>query len=373
MSRLPFPAARASRAERLLARVFLLFLTVAGSAVVAHFAYGFWRQRHPRLQQATLIGDRCEPYVMFSGTRDRFPDEPKPPGERRVFLLGGSAVYNGDPTIAQILERQLHDSGRSDARVFNGGVIGQVSSQEVVQVLCQVVERSPDLVILFDGGNDLLSPLSLDPRPGFPANFLLHERNPLLAENAHSPIGWWCLARRSDLVRDVLGSEFDDRWLGFSRLRHEMGVGSEPWYRLIAETYATNVWKANRLARAFDAEFLAAFQPLVYFKEPRVGREQELLSSVDPVWVERSFRQPRERIRHRLQEIAAREPLHFVDLADEFDGVERSVFYDPIHIQQDSMATVADALLREIDTRDLLPAQEAESTQGRNGAKPQSP
>ena len=99
----------------------------------------------------------------------------KPAGQLRIAVLGGSLVQLAstfDTTLPGSLRTVLRKAypGR-DIEVINAGIQSSVSRQSIVQLLLTVVDYHPDMVILYDGGNDLGLPLTYESRPNFPYNF----------------------------------------------------------------------------------------------------------------------------------------------------------------------------------------------------------
>ena len=116
-----------------------------------------------------------EPYVYWrrgpfsSATINIEPDglrrtwQPPDAGESpmRIFLYGGSAMWGtgarDDYTIASQLARALHAAG-TPAEVTNWGESGYVSTQELIALQLELRSGNvPDLVILYDGANDLFA------------------------------------------------------------------------------------------------------------------------------------------------------------------------------------------------------------------------
>ena len=98
--------------------------------------------------------------------------------EYRIIVLGGSTVYAGFPlenSIPGQLEQLFHRDGRANVRVYNWGVPAYVSGQELTEMAHTVTDYQPDLVIVYDGFNDLYFPYTIDPRPGYPFTWLEHE------------------------------------------------------------------------------------------------------------------------------------------------------------------------------------------------------
>src|SRR5687768_13913721 len=130
------------------------------------------------------------PYIMFTGLpgaddhnslgyRGREPVRPKPSGEHRVLVIGGSAVYGkGQPelTIPFQLQQLARRRASRDTKVYNWGVVSQVSGQELATIAHRALAYEPDVVVLYDFANDLYASFAADPRPGHPFNFVVSER-----------------------------------------------------------------------------------------------------------------------------------------------------------------------------------------------------
>ena len=134
----------------------------------------------------------------------KLPKE-KPPGQLRIAFLGGSLVElsstfdSGLPgSLRTLLRRQY--PGR-DIEVINAGIQSSVSRQSLVQLLLTVVDYHPDMVILYDGGNDLGLPLTYESRANFPYNFqTMQEAWDLYRSERQQPL-WRLALERSNLYR----------------------------------------------------------------------------------------------------------------------------------------------------------------------------
>lgn len=88
----------------------------------------------------------------------------KPPGTYRIFILGGSTIAglgSGSPgnTITAQLERMLNSPPRDNRRQFqviNAGIVGWYSPQEVALAQFELLYYKPDMIITFDGLNDMV-------------------------------------------------------------------------------------------------------------------------------------------------------------------------------------------------------------------------
>ncbi len=118
-------------------------------------------------------------YTSDDGFRISAPDyelpKAKPPGQLRVAFLGSSAVQLGrsyETTLPGSLRRLLrHKYPGRDVEVINAGIQSCVSRQSIAQFLFTVRDYQPDVVILYDGVNDIVLPLTYESRANYPYNF----------------------------------------------------------------------------------------------------------------------------------------------------------------------------------------------------------
>lgn len=85
---------------------------------------------------------------------------PKPDGIFRIAILGGSTTYSefiGDDraTFPSRFEQELHARGHGHVEVINAGCPGYNSWESLVNLEFRVLDLEPDLVILYEGVNDV--------------------------------------------------------------------------------------------------------------------------------------------------------------------------------------------------------------------------
>ena len=118
-------------------------------------------------------------YTNEDGFRVSSPDyelpKDKPAGQLRVAFLGSSAVQLGstyETTLPGSLKQVLREKyPNQDVEVINAGIQSCVSRQSIAHLIFAVKDYQPDIVILYDGVNDIGLPLTYESRPNFPYNF----------------------------------------------------------------------------------------------------------------------------------------------------------------------------------------------------------
>lgn len=86
---------------------------------------------------------------------------PKPPGEFRIFTVGGSAMecllLDEGESINDVLQRELRARLGLDVKVYNAAKSGAASFDDIAMVVHRLVYLQPDLVVDLTGVNDTLA------------------------------------------------------------------------------------------------------------------------------------------------------------------------------------------------------------------------
>jgi lysophospholipase L1-like esterase len=294
----------------------------------------------------------------FRGTRLR-----QPPGYPRIVVVGGSAAFGigldrDDDAFAAILESLLPGS-----EVINAGVTGFGSGQELAFLATQLLDVKPELVVAFDGWNDLFDagcnyfgkPIRDARDLGFNGNFVSIEQQ--LIEHHEESRGVPGALRR--LCRALVGSS---EVLGlvagaWQRLRPEP-ASKKPSRRavqgpalddLVFKAYVRNVERMAVLCRGFGIRFLAAVQPEVGQRRRRTAAEQKILDDWDPAVYDyaqdfppRYFRFVR-RVVRRLNRLG----VATLDISADprFAEAPAPLFLDTVHLNRAGNEVVAQILL----------------------------
>jgi hypothetical protein len=336
-------------------------------ALVALLAWGQWRLDARRVAEYPAgVTRKPAPYVMFSGApgqqdhnelgyRGELPAGAKPPGEFRVFVLGGSAVYGSGPghlTIPHHLQELTRRSGRSQVRVFNWGVVSQVSGQELATLALRTIRHAPDLVVLYDGGNDMSAAYTYDPRPGYPFNFVLQESAVDAFQEGGLRVSAAGVLTQSSLLRRLFGPELADAVARLPPVRRRAGYGTSRWEEEVVRAYLDNVENACRLGTGLGFRVAVLLQPIVYYS-PQADSYRGLPAEFRP-YAERQY----ERIRRGLGELStgnAAGRCLFADLSRVCARGECE-FQDMIHPTAETRAPIAGEVFRVLDQAGFLPA-----------------
>ncbi|MBY0453072.1 MAG: SGNH/GDSL hydrolase family protein [Bdellovibrionaceae bacterium] len=297
----------------------------------------------------TLINDVThvpKPYVMFTakpfaqkynlpgnkyainslGYLSPIPNRTKAPSTYRIFVLGGSVVFNGQPSFSFLLQDVFTSRGESNVEVYNYGVVSSVSRQELVRTLLEISTYKPDLIISFSGYNDVFN-TGWDKRVNYPHRYILFENNPLLKMRAADFPFMLNILLSSEILRKLFEEKISKSVVD---LHDRMPINWDLRQQMVARAYVQNLRLTNVLAQDFGAQFVAFFQPTVYFKKPLSPAETEI--------VKMYRNEPATDIRKSVfnEYFNYKSEFRLVDSSEIFNGQTAQVFKDPVHYAEES-------------------------------------
>ncbi len=335
--------------------VFILFLALDYLSRPFLNNYSTFEKLYP------TVGNRRHPfpYIMFKGKpnaghnrlgyRGKEPTIPKPKKEYRIIMIGGSTVYHGDPTICQLLEENFSKYGLKNVKVYNFGVVSSTSGLELARLVHEVYDLSPNLVVFYNGSNDILQPLALDPRPGYPSNFAIYESNPLFQRDIKKYPLFTLTAYGSNILRYLFPKYFEEKFINISNLRKKINYNSDEWRNSIAEIYVKNMMNASLVAKAYGSESMVFFQPMLTYKQldSLTKKEMKQLSYKFGRLKKEVSVDVRSKIL-TLVKSRKNNRLHFYDLSLIYSKVSEEVYTDIIHTKQEYKKDIADAMSNKI-------------------------
>ncbi|MGD2271053.1 MAG: hypothetical protein PVI06_11685 [Desulfobacterales bacterium] len=343
------------RVEILMGRIFIFVIVLAISLYVVEMVSRLFISARPPIEKRFPVQyyRQPQPYTMFSGQpqfrdlnplgyRGKAPRIPKPEDEYRIVFLGGSTVLLGEPPISILVENIFQKNGYPRVKTYNFGVLSSVSGMELAKIVFEVQKFAPDMIVMYNGGNDILHPISWDPRPGYPFNFITYENNPILDEDINSYPTTALLMYGSNILRVTFRSYFVKKFIPLKKVREEYKYGSPAWKEKIAETYIGNIVNAAKISRTFGAEFIAFFQPLLYYKNVSCISRQE----------KRFFRNKEGKTVRAIRTIIAREikearqkyGVDIVDLSSVYSNESSWIFLDSAHTRQAAKPMIVKAI-----------------------------
>lgn len=283
----------------------------------------------------------------------------KLPGQLRVAVLGGSAVHHGSryenalPGALKGVIQQKHPG--MDVEVINAGIVSCVSRQSIVFLLFTVLEYEPDIVVLYDGANDIGNVQAYESRPNFPYNYQsMEEAWEAYRSQNTSPL--WKVV----LSRSRVWAALQLRWGGELKAATTVGMGlrrapnaktpeevlSDPEYvRTAMGAYLSNWTKLIELSRAYG------FQPVCVLQADG-GLDREYAGKTKPVpWLDvygalyaEASRQV-EKMRKQHPDVA------LLNLSDYLKPAEDH-FWDGVHVYDESNVKLAERIYEDLKLSD---------------------
>ena len=283
----------------------LLFVAAAGFEFalspwllpeVAPTRYPYPYRMHGFAPNASADENRLRVTTDSQGLRTPQEVPPKPKGELRILVLGGSTMLGDgspdDKTPSAFLERSLNRrleehplAGIDRVRVVNAGQGWYVTTQELTFLSTQLLILEPDLLLAVDGYNDAHHAYVWNTKPGI--NSITSWRytpEQVLAEIYSRP-SWGKAAQTllaASAIREALGIQPYD--LVQAPARHwpvaDPNVRDLPHEEVRALTQhrlLMNWTLMAALLEACGARASFALQPVIYFKTPKTEYEQSFL------------------------------------------------------------------------------------------------
>jgi hypothetical protein len=257
------------------------------------------------------------------------------PHHRRVCVVGNSVVMEvglePEEAIVGHLQTELTKRSFGQTFVYNCGIEAVVSSQDVSNLLHNVIDMKPSVVVVMSGGTDMAGAMTYDPRPGYPCMFYVWQ---IVLESFR-------LERKSG----YLSAELVPFESPLDSLRKELGYMSGQWLNAVHEKFRSNMIKIARLCDGFNIPCIIINQPTHHSLKLDRGRyasgavtlkgEKELFE-YDAMVRSHMFGQ--------LERTENSSNAVFVDFSAIFDHLSESPYTDRLHLNPSGCALMAQAI-----------------------------
>ena len=291
--------------------------------------YGYTR-RSAGLAQNDVVAFRqslfeYRPYVGFSPVPGFRPTPKTEKNAFRIFFLGGSAMEHSAAPVVRDLQEKFNQTG-CGVEIINAGRSAYVSGQELVMTLMEVVRLQPDLLIVFDGYNDL-SRVEEGEAPGAP------EYTRAMAATFKAGMSPY-----QSVLDDVAQRSFLAQLLKLRSSGQRSAFSDEDrLFREAVDIYGSNIEKMSRLASVYGYGLMVAVQPLVFFRDHLGPTEAKLVGDHQRVQRYRDFYR---QLIDRAKTVAQMERVFVRDLTGVFTGLSADVFYDTVHFDGNNAAVM---------------------------------
>lgn len=317
------------------------------------WATGYWREE-ARTVQTTR--SEWHPYVYFrrspfrgdyinvdqNGVRATWNKTPAPsPTQLKITVLGGSALWGtgsrDEFTIPSALSKKLA-AKNIDAWVTNLGEGGYVSTQEVLTLMLELRKGNvPDVVIFYDGANDVFSAFQQGVA-GIPQN----EFNRAAEFNQ---INWrGAVLEKLALYRGVTGL--------ITRARPpRTQQANAALANDVLDIYSTNLRVVESLSKTYSFIVVYFWQPTIYNKKNLSAWEKGQLNR----YGEAQFFQQSDQLLKQRNFTAAYPNFH--ELTSVFGDDPNTVYIDLFHISEAGNDQVAEQIMQTLSLSPRLKTQ----------------
>lgn len=228
----------------------------------------------------------------------------------RIFVLGGSTTDGSLFPFRSWPQYLLDKIGSKKATIFNGGVVGYTSTQELIKLLRDVLFLKPDMVIVYDGFNDMTS-------PSYQGPFAFKElQRAMEYVNQHKDKLWLDLFTEGAMPYTGIKPDIDkyDIWL-------------------------SNIVKMKAVCEVQGISFFSFLQPVLYSKPEMTREETGLLWST---WRLNNCYEWANEFRSRIK---STKNLcgDIYDLSHIFDN-EEGIYMDDCHVYEKGNEMIANAI-----------------------------
>jgi lysophospholipase L1-like esterase len=271
---------------------------------------------------------------------------------KNIFFFGGSTMFGlgsaDQETIPSVVARKLNTTGEQ-FRVTNYGQMAFNSNQELI-LLIQLLKSEiiPDLVIFYDGCNDLFSNLSEVEQTVFNEKKIRDNMgnmmrlfDPSMPENKsllNTQLLSQLLEGSSKYVKlfyypQRLLEKFTQPKLETGFMQSKLMEPRIPSPQRIADNYKKNTKVIDALSRSYGFKYLLVWQPLVYEKPSLTAEEKKV--------VQYNAYHPDQLYASVTQKLLSERINNFYDLTSIFDEEKNSIFFDECHISPKANEAVA--------------------------------
>lgn len=292
--------------------IFLLVVVIISDIVLFRHILNLGLPRH---YEEDNLRRKPFPYVMFSGTPHvithnafgfrgkNFTEADK--NDFKIAFFGGSTGYNGNPTIAEIIEKNLQQQLKKEVFVANFSVVSSNHRQHLHGIVKYLSKFQPDLVIFYGGFNEIDMPTRKDPRPGYPYNYFFRAELSSLKK----------LLLKYSAIAGVIELK-TGRLSGLSNLKKLTKVNSREWNIAIAENYFETLKLANQITNSFYSAKLGKANFLAFYQPYQISQER--------VYVNKMIR----------SKAAVTDYLY--DVSTTYDPLGHSIYKDLVHVNQEA-------------------------------------
>ncbi|MGD0020859.1 MAG: hypothetical protein ABSC54_01005 [Smithellaceae bacterium] len=285
---------------------------------------------------------------------------------KRIIVVGGSAAFghslsNDNETFQAQMEKL-----NSRYEVINAGVGGFYSGQELTYIVTELVDYHPNIIIAFDGFNDLFyswyydrwaNRILKDSELGFHANFLSSMEDSLVYSYQQQTSVLKSFQRFFNNVMDrsILLSKIREKITKLLRQNYSARLSNNKisdknkneYFEKILDVYTKNLIKMHDFCNSQGIKFLVVFQPEISLKSKMTVEERNYVNFWQHVWNVDNYLEEysplSKRFITRSKAILTKKGVRFIDINDqpEYKNNPNTLFLDFVHLNKAGNTIIA--------------------------------
>jgi len=317
---------------------------------------------HPFLQAMTT--KKNEGYLHVNSESFRYDEMTvaKPTGVYRIFLVGGSTVYDKtrsyDQSISKVVENQLRKHYHTDKiQVINAGYERYTSEHSLILYETKIQDYQPDLIVYWQGFNDMYYSCIPD-IPGFSPIKTYKNDYSHFYEVLDNVVNGYFNYYLHSLVVDRLTKAFTQNF--YADLRNRIPKPkSQVTYRDITnwpslDAYIRNTSDMVKLAKSDNVKIIIGNQPNHYNSNPKnYGLMQYYCRNGNVYASPKSINKGMALFNKASKDIANKNDVPFVDLESQLPKTDQ-YFTDDVHYTDAGDKKVADTVYKAIASSNYL-------------------
>jgi len=240
----------------------------------------------------------------------------------RIAIVGGSVAWDGSTNektiIARLAEQIKQRVGGKNIEYINAGIISGISNQELGVVVQDLTDMEVDLLVSFDGFNDILHIIQYNGRVGWP------------------PFRWDPFSEENKMLSQAAPSYY----LPVKPFRL-----TEEKYSAVLNNYLRNIITISIVCRGYGMKYIAVLQPWRDFNSEDIFTSDKL----PPI---AAFYREVIRTYNKWQQQHMNNGL-YISMADIFRD-RKEFFRDECHVQDEGNEIIAARLAEIISDNKLL-------------------
>ena len=272
----------------------------------------------------------------------------------KVFIFGGSTVFSqavhDRHTISSYLQRLVNDAGKR-FNVYNYGVVSFVVHQQTALLKTLPISEG-DIVIFYDGANDIAYPLDRNRLQGW------------MPGEDHAPRVVERIKRLSPLEKLISRLHFRFDNIAFFKIlyvnmnrKHEAALGTPrdvflSNLKAMEKNYINALLEANNYTLDNGGRFVHFLQPTIYSLKKKSSYEKSLIKHDFLIAhaSEEAYTTGYAVLQKALNQLAANNTMEHFDLTDIFDkrAPGEEFFLDYVHVNHAANKVVAENIFESI-------------------------